>query len=176
MKELKEILNNSQANGAEHTPPLTGHRKRFEDKLRKKEHQPFFNRNNPFWLYAAAASLLLLMGTFVWQWNNEELPESIVLSEVSAVHAEMESFFKDQIKQSRTEVEMSADSLVQKYLLDLKKLDYEHKKLESIHSKSPGNEKIVSALIRNYKTRLQILESLKRYIERNKQNTKSTST
>lgn len=162
MDKLKDHINRSSIPEA-NTPP--GHRERFENKLLSKEKKPFFNQGNPFWMYAAAVLLVLLIGTFAWNWQQEQPPQTTMgLADVSFEFAEMERYFQHQIEEHQ-DIKQSNDSLVNFYMADLRRLENEHEFLETQLSKSFGNERVINALINNYKTRLTIMEKLRRYIK-----------
>jgi hypothetical protein len=154
--------------------PLPGHRDRFEQKLSKKKTFRLFGPGNPLWMYAAAASLLLLIGTFAWNWNLESKKnESVEMFDNGQKFAAMEHYFNTKLQDDK-DLKSSEDSLVKVYIIDLKKLELQQQELESKLSENYGNEKIINAIIANYKMRLSIMERLRRYIKiKNLRNEKS---
>lgn len=169
MKNLNEHLKAVRKDPEKFVPTLRGHRERFEEKLDEDKNSSWFRMQSPAWLIAAAASLLVLISLFTLQWSQENSEATLELSEVSPVHAEMENYFQKQIDQKSTLMENTRDSILTRYnfrLLDLRK---KYDQLESFHHRHPGNQKVVQAMIDNYKAQLSILESLQRYIEIKKQ-------
>lgn len=176
MEELKNRLKDlTPEDGAYNAQPLPGHRDRFEQKLSKKKTFRFFGPGNPLWMYAAAASLLLLIGTFAWNWSRESIEnESVEQFDNGQKFAAMEHYFNAKLQDDK-DLKSSEDSLVKVYLIDLKKLEIQQQDLETKLSENYGNEKIINAIIANYKMRLSIMERLRRYIKiKNLRNEKST--
>jgi hypothetical protein len=169
MKSLKDHLKESRENPENIAPLLRGHRERFEEKLDKSKPSSVFSRQNPNWLFAAAASLLILISLFTWQWSQENTDPTLELSEASPVHAEMESYFRQKIDQKNTLFENNRDSVLIHYGFRLQELKTKYQRLETVHASHPGDQRVVQAMIDNYKAQLKILESLQRYIEMKKQ-------
>jgi len=172
MEELKDKLNQKPSEWP-NSQPLPGHRERFENKLLINRSNRFFGPGNPFWMYAAAAVLLVLIGTFAWTWNRENIEDQTTeQAGNSQKFAAMEHYFNAKIKDDG-DLRSSEDSLVQFYLLDLKKLELQQEQLEAKLELNYGNEKIINAIIENYKMRLSIMERLRRYIKiKNQRNEK----
>lgn len=152
--------------------PLPGHRERFESKLLAGEQQNrFFNRHNPLWLWGMAAGLLFMIGLFLWNWNQElENQVPLKLADVSYELGATEEFFKTAMK-AYPSIPESDDPVIQKQLLNLKRLENEHQRLEQELNYTAANERVISALIENYKLRLKVLENIRQYLRMKQERT-----
>jgi hypothetical protein len=133
-------------------------------------------------LYRAAAILVLglVTGYGIWgvEWGdnsgisnandsttvnpNDELPVVnnyyISLKDLSPELAEVEQFYSSQI-QERTE-ELQALQVGDQYMDDMTMLDDEMKTLQQEVSQNMDNERVIEAMVENYRMRLDLLENL----------------
>lgn len=159
--------------------PLTGHENRFETKLLFKSSANKQKRKIPVWSYGAVAACILAL--VVWVVNSEiqdtrMAAQQISLSEYSYEMGEMETYFTNEIESRLSDVDVS-DVEIQGYLGKLEDLKTEYVSLEQALARNYGNERVINAMIDNYKLRLLVLEKLKKYIEyKNHINTKTNET
>ncbi len=108
---------------------------------------------------AAAVALLLGVGAAMGVYfSNGQQQVANTFSNISPEHAEMEEYFKAEI-QSRTKklASFNKDKTVNEDLVQLEDL---LKDLEKELQQSPpaNNERIIDAMIQNYRTRIELLE------------------
>ncbi len=172
-EKLKEILRpvENKPNGE----PLPGHEERFEMRLLKNVEQ---KKSKVFqmWTYSAlaAAAIIAVVFTVVLKSDEKISPQENMavtkLSDVSYEMSQIEKFYTEKLA-ARTVNYASPDIQVKRFQEETSRLEGEYKVLERILSKNPSNEKIINAMIGNYRFKLQILESLQKYTEiQNKKN------
>ena len=138
---------------------------RFEAKLgiRMPEQKKTFSLK---WYYAAAAVVLAFgLGTVWYQIRLENYKaDQLGLSDVSYELASMEHYFTDEIARRMAQVDMNSPE-VERYLNDLEKLEKEYDMLVGVLNEQFSNERVIAAMIQNYKLRLQILENLQHHLQ-----------
>jgi len=108
---------------------------------------------------AAAAVLLLLMGIAIGLYSSKPKANQFAsLSDISTEYAEMETYYKRQLKQKKAQLaSYKKDNVVNQ---DLEQLDDIMLELQEDFKNAPkgSEEMIINAMIKNYKTKLMILE------------------
>ncbi|GGH02903.1 hypothetical protein GCM10011416_22180 [Polaribacter pacificus] len=141
-------------------PPF-GHMERFEKRLK----EPRKKKYNFKWL-SLAASLLLLVG--IWTGTNLS-SSSLALADVSPQMQEAESFFVATIKQEIKEIEKfrnpSTERIINDALNQLKTLEKQYKKLVTDLNKTNNDKRIIYAMIRNYQSRIEVLQDVLKQID-----------
>lgn len=151
--------------------PLDGHEERFIEKLGEStNHRSEFS----FWKIAAAAILLISIGTFFWL--NQSTPKSAPVAQVKdslrdPSRAEenipleaAEFYYENSIDQQLAVLDNfyrdkdSRDLIISSKEI-IKELRAEYAELEEALQET-GDERIVIAMINNYKSRIKILEEL----------------
>jgi hypothetical protein len=143
-----------------------GHRGRFEEKLLVKKQGSFSSQTHAGIIYAAAASVALLLSLGYWMLTNtpSALPENtpMALHQVNAELAGAEQFLAASLGEKR----LRADSVLIEnpefsgFMQQLTILEEEYAQLELALGTNNDNEKIIAAMIRNYRLRLELLEHL----------------
>lgn len=147
--------------------PLEGHRERFQTKLMAQKAQKKRGRVVPLWLLVAAAACFCgALITITWTSINEDrqtFAQQRQLSDVSPEMNHIESWFTAEIELRKGELNLN-DPVLAQGLKEMTILENEYEQLSLKLNENFGNEQIVSAMIKNYKLRLQILESIKKHI------------
>lgn len=161
-KQLQDALNAAQYE------PLSGHEDRFRSKMEALQRNRR-NRRIVFFRYSAlAAASVLLLVTITFLLTPASTPiaaedEVNGLSDISYEHARMVRFFEDKLQSPRFTNLDDSDAEIRKFLDENRRLEGQYQVLENMLIKNPSSEKLVDAMISNYKFRLQILESLQKY-------------
>jgi hypothetical protein len=147
--------------------PLDGHENRFEQILLKA--QPNKNRFLfPQWIWIAAAAAVVV-GFIVVVSINETNKQNIQTAENRAEplipEVEMARAYYAEHAIDEKEVIHHTDEAIVKMMNDLRQLEKEYKKLDSLLQVNYSNERIVAAMVENYQFRLRIAQQLRKYIE-----------
>lgn len=166
--ELKDLFQNKPP---EVSPPK-GHEDRFIQKLIAKEETP--KRRGKGYLYimyaAASVAVLLIIGVVANQIDvsNDQVKQRS-LADVSLRTSEMERLLIDQVNNRVQRINQN-DPEIQHHVERYQKLEQEFGRLEIALNQDFGNQRIVDAMIKNYKLRVRILEQIlleKRIKQRN---------
>ena len=115
----------------------------------------------PLWRYvraAAAAVILIGTGVFIGKNMNSEPTPSVAIEEVYPEYFEAEQFYKKEINTKVAQLaSFDHDASINE---DLKQLDQIYEELKKELSQTPKDqqEKVINAMITNYRTKLSILE------------------
>jgi len=145
--------------------PPTGHANRFSRKLERakerKKDSPVF-----FWRVAAAIILLFVLAVSVLipRFNSPQDVQysSMSLSDVSEDMANVELYYKSKLAAEYSKIDdlSKTDPLVKAYLDEIDTLNREYQKLEAILYESGTHDKVVLAMIENFRLRLALMEKL----------------
>jgi septal ring factor EnvC (AmiA/AmiB activator) len=165
MSNLEKFIKNEHDSFDEETMPL-GHEGRFLMKLEKRKHD---NENRVrFWRVAASIIVLLVAGgsLLLPRFNSPADVQygSIALSDVSSDMADIELYYTSQLEekyaglQELSETDLNVKSLFK----ELASLSDEYENLERELYRSGTNDKVILAMIENFRLRLKIVEQLEK--------------
>ena len=149
--------------------PNNGHQLRFEEKLDKEFHE---KKKNWTWL-AAAASIILLISIGFFQWNGNDSIEPIAVQNEEDNSEfplkEAENFYEYSFEKQFTVIADAykgpeSKQMIEESMLLIKELQSEYKQLEK-DLKTTGDQRVATAMILNYKSRISILEELLKQLE-----------
>ena len=157
--------------------PSAKHALVFEKKLAGKE------RSNPLrMIWWAAAVIVLFVGVAAVMKNLPDAPQetentSMALKEVSSEMADVEAFYTEEILQSKTMLSAFGADQNQIELLNknLDLLEQQYDYLKSELAAHLGDQRIITSMIENYRTRLQLLEKHLLFIQKYQQHQNQTS-
>ncbi|MEO9571938.1 MAG: hypothetical protein ABJH82_07030 [Polaribacter sp.] len=142
--------------------PHSGHLERFERKL---NHSNTINRTSWKWL-SAAVSVVLIVG--FWLGSNHQKSQ-LDLADISPKMEEVQTYFVSTINQELKTIEKSrnldTESIIENALEELEELEDEYKLFVLELTQNGQQRKIISAMIKNYQQRLDILENTLKQIE-----------
>lgn len=164
MDELEKFVNQNR-DAFDDVEPIEGHEARF---LRKLEQEVENKKSAPvgFWRIAAAVILLVVLSVslLIPRFNNPDDVQygSMSLSDVSDDMANVEFYYRSKLAGEYEKINQLAhsDPLVTAYLGEIDKLNKEYKKLEATLYESGTHEKVVLAMIENFRLRLSLMEKL----------------
>lgn len=137
-----------------------GHRNRFMEKLTgstKSKH----TRNRTLWLAiaatAAVVTIVLLLPGDPGPAQNRKDP---VLSEMSYEMGELERFFISRIE-DLTKSGLPEDPILRLHLENFERLEQECENLRKALAKNFGDERVINAMMHNYKMRITVLENMR---------------
>ncbi|HKK38134.1 MAG TPA: hypothetical protein VJ949_01820 [Cryomorphaceae bacterium] len=165
MSELENFINENRDSFDKEPMPL-GHENRF---LMKIEKQKIENENRVrFWRVAAAIIVLLIAGgsLLLPRFNSPADVQygSMALSDVSSDMANIEFYYTSQLEEKYAGLqELSETNMEVKSLFDeLTFLNDEYENLERELYRSGTSDRVILAMIENFRLRLKIVEKLEK--------------
>lgn len=165
MSDLENFIKEEQNSFDEEPMPL-GHENRFLMKLEKSKIDT--ENRVRFWRVAAAIIVLLVAGgsLLLPRFNSPVDVQygSMSLSDVSADMADIEFYYSSQLEEKYTALqELSETNLKVKSLFqELASLNDEYENLERELYRSGTNDRVILAMIENFRLRLKIVERLEK--------------
>lgn len=169
-KENLEELFESLEGKFDMEEPNLGHRERFLEKLNSKNDlASIHKRRKSLWKplsIAASLVILLTIGLSMYHFTpsvEEQVAE--ISPEVSQMEVYFASLIEEQIKQLEGENTPEAKKLIEDTMEQLKRLETDYTKLEQ-ELLAGGNSKfLLSAMITNFQTRIDLLQDVMNKIE-----------
>lgn len=164
MSELDDFIKQHRAE-FEQDEPIEGHQERFLRKLERQDEKQSHGRLI-FWRIAAAVIVLAVVCVSVLlpRFNSPADVQygSMSLGDVSTELADVEQYYQSKLSAEYAMVnELSkSDPVVKSYMDELEILNAEYDTLEAKLYESGTHEKVILAMIENFRTRLEIIEQL----------------
>ena len=175
--KLEDFFRENGSSFDRERPPV-GHRKRFEERLagqRTGDSSEDAGRASgrealKRFAYMAAAAVLIFGAVFVYQnYNLVPVEEKIVgnqtmyLEEVSSEMAQVEDYYRRTILAKKEEVQQmpgAEDYILNSYFDELDELEDDYEELSKALARNYSDERVVNAMIENYRDRIEVLEAL----------------
>lgn len=147
--------------------PTEGHMDRFLRKLEKEEESKR-SSGVTFWRIAAAIIVLVTISVSVLlpRFNSPKDVQyvSMSLSDVSDDLAEVEMYYQSKLEREYAELNKlsESDPVVKSYMDELESLNERYTDLEEQLYSSGSHEKVVIAMIENFRLRLELIEKLEK--------------
>ncbi len=162
MKTIEEIVRSSK-NFWDDQEPEEGHFERFSVKLELRRQARTPKKSIvPYLLRAAVVTLLVTLSS-LWTWDNFIRPDRsrMSLGEVSPQYREVENYYIHEVSLMEEEI-VNTDvhnSPEQKEMLisELKSMDSVYVSLQKELKANPNDERIISAMIEHYQTKLEVM-------------------
>lgn len=167
MDKLKEYIQN-QREEFDSPEPAEGHEARFLERLNALEADKKRNSGMLFWRIAAAIILLVVLAvsSLIPRFNEPDDVHyrAMTLGDVSDEMAEVELYYQSRLSEEYNKIDKLSDSdpLVRSYLDELDTLNEDYKKLEVTLYESGSHQKVVLAMIENFRLRLDLMEKLEK--------------
>ena len=165
MSDLEKFINKERDSFDEEQMPL-GHENRLFMKLEKRRHE---NENRlRFWRVAAAIIVLLVAGgsLLLPRFNSPVDVQygSMALSDVSSDMADIELYYTSQLEEKYAELQELSETDIEVKILfeELASLNEEYKNLERELYRSGTDDRVILAMIENFRLRLKIVEELEK--------------
>lgn len=162
MKNIEEIIRGNR-DAWDNSEPEAGHFERFSVKLELRRQAKTVKRSIvPYLLRAAVVTLLVTLSS-LWTWDHFIRPESsrMTLGQVSPQYREVENYYIHQVGMMEdeivnTDIQNNPD---QKAILinELKSMDSVYVSLQKELKANPDDERIISAMIEHYQTKLEVM-------------------
>jgi len=162
MKTIEELVRSSR-NFWDDQEPGDGHFERFSVKLELRRQAMAPKRSIvPYLLRAAVVTLLVTLSS-LWTWDHFIRPDSkrMTLGQVSPQYKEVENYYIHQVSLMQDEIVNTdlQNSPEQKEMLisELQSMDSVYVSLQKELKANPNDERIISAMIEHYKTKLEVM-------------------
>ncbi|MBT8263923.1 MAG: hypothetical protein HKN52_04145 [Eudoraea sp.] len=171
MKEekLEDIFKNIGGDVDFHEPK-EGHRERFLEKLNAASEQKIVGKRPTSWWkpLSIAASIAVLIGLFVGNtFNTASIDQQI--SKISPEVSNTEFYFANLIEQQvvllETESSPETQNIIDDTLVQLSKLEMDYQKLQQDLINGGNSKFILSAMIQNFQTRIDLLKEVQNQIK-----------
>ncbi|MGB0423715.1 MAG: hypothetical protein ACPGED_05310 [Flavobacteriales bacterium] len=150
----------------EHSPP-SGHEARFMKKL-AKESIPIKGRSNlSLWtggITAAAILIILSVFTINQMKKDNQMTARFELQQLNPKAAESQQVLLEKVLLKSSKIDLYAPELKGE-LSELRRLEAEYQKLDSLFQQSIVNEQLIQGLITNYGHRLRVLEQMSKKLQ-----------
>ncbi len=180
---LEDFIRDNRASFDRDYPPIN-HQKRFEKRLANPKSKSSKNNerlSNPAYtrlkkvLYTAAAAVLVFGAVFIYQNYNlvpvqEQLvgDQSMYLEEISSEMAQVEDYYRRTILTRKEELQKmpgAEDYILQSYFSELDELELAYEDLSKSLARNFSDERIINAMIENYRDRIEVLEALTKQLQ-----------
>lgn len=150
--------------------PLTGHQERFLEKLQASQGVVPIQKKNNSWLrsLSIAASVAILFGVgFIIFNNSPSIDQQVaeISPEVSQTQFYFASLIEDQVRELENESTPETKKIIDDTMIQLGKLDTNYKTLEQDLLNGGNSKLILSAMITNFQTRIDLLQNVLDQVE-----------
>jgi len=162
MKNIEEIFRGNR-DIWDNREPDAGHFERFSVRLELRREARRPKRSIvPYLLRAAVVTLLVTLSS-LWTWDHFIRPDTgrMSLGEVSPQYREVENYYIHQVSMMENEIvntEISNNPEQKQILIsELKSMDSVYVSLQKELKANPDDERIISAMIEHYQTKLEVM-------------------
>lgn len=150
--------------------PQIGHQQRFLEKLQASQGVVVMQKKKTNWWkpLSIAASVLVLLGVGFSMFNTSSSIDQQVAEispEVSQTQVYFASLIEDQVRQLESESTPETKKIITDTMVQLKKLEANYKMLEQDLLDGGNNKLILSAMITNFQTRIDLIQDVLNQIE-----------
>jgi hypothetical protein len=174
MPDQLEDLIKKNRDEMDHREPKTDHLARFKEKLNTVEEEPANDSEfNLSYFLKIAAMVVIVFGLAFMLLNNNESgketastdapPQKVALGEVSGEMAAVEQYFEGALQVKLEEVDafkMNDATFVADFMKNLNELETQYQQLKSDLALNFGDQRIVNAMIQNFRLRVKLMEKL----------------
>jgi hypothetical protein len=167
MDNLEKIIWRNRDNINSDLPP-EGHLERFEMKLSGKN-----NRRSSYWIgFLSGIAAVLVIGLIFFIDRGKQDNSTMRLSNVSEQYAEVEFFYTNEISYQTRKLKeiagkLGTDNQTSELITkELESYDLEFKQISSELKASPNDERVISAMIGYYQTKLEIINKILNELEK----------
>ncbi|WP_405383231.1 hypothetical protein [Maribacter sp. LLG6340-A2] len=167
---IEDLFNKLQGNW-DTQEPEDGHHLRFLEKLNASNgNKTLVTKKNSSWItmtsIAAAIALLITVGFFqINDHNSKEEQVAQISPEVSKTQFYFANLIEEQVKELHSEKSPETEKIINDTMLQLQKLQQDYTKMEQDLLNGGNSKLILSAMINNFQTRIELLNEVMSQIE-----------
>lgn len=145
----------------------SGHIRRFENKLLNNLHGNK-KATSSYLIYAIAASVMLVLSLSIFILSERNPENKMLLSEENSEIIETEHFLQNEISQRLAKIETLTTEPEQtlNFKNDLKEIDNSLVSLSEDLKQTPGDQRIVNAIINTYRLKIETLDNIMTIIQK----------
>lgn len=144
----------------------SGHSNRFQKRIQEMEKRKTIKI---FSLTSAGIAASILIGLLIFNRSENKLSdEDPKLGDISYEMSRLEDYYVQRIGEAVLP-EPGNDPILLKQVEDIERLDKEYATLRKALHQNFGNQRVIDAMIHNYKMRILIMEQMQRQFEFNQQ-------
>ncbi len=161
MKNIEDIIRENR--DFFEVEPSAGHFERFNKKLEMRFHTGDVRRSIvPYLLRAAVVTLLVTLSS-LWTWEHFLRPANarMTLGDVSPQYREVENYYtyqmnllEDELKSFKITDDPEHNTILKS---EIRSMDSVYVQLQKELKTNPGNERIISAMIEHYQTKMEVM-------------------
>lgn len=145
--------------------PMSGHQERFLEKLNRSKGVVGINTRKRNWWkpLSLAASIALLVSLGIGYFSLDTTVEERVAQispEASQTHFYFANLIEEQVRELEEQSNPETENVINDALVQLQKLEVDYKRLEKDLLEGGDSKLILSAMITNFQTRIDLLESV----------------
>ena len=169
MDNLETIFNNLKGS-FDNEEPAKGHEARFIQKINTQKNNAKKGLGRDFWkqlLMAASIALIVSLGIGVYM-DKPTMEQQIakISPEASKTEFYFANLINEQTKLLQSESSPETKHMVEDALVQLKKLETDYKKMEQDLLNGGNSKLILSAMVTNFQTRIDLLQEVLQQIEK----------
>lgn len=150
--------------------PIEGHRLRFLEKLNRSDKVVFIGRKKNSWWkpLSIAASIAILCTMAISLYNTETTTEkqlAKILPEVTKTEFYFANLIEEQVQQLESESTPETKKIIDDTIVQLNKLEDNYNKLQQEILNGGDSKLILSAMITNFQTRIDLLQNVLNQID-----------
>jgi len=176
LKKAMEMFDDS------HEMPMDGHVNRFETKLMLRSDRKIrasYSRRFIFISVAAASICLIIISVAIVKMNSmgqDEITTETIEEWVSPDEVKHAQKFYEKRRDISIVHSSSNDATIQKFMAKLNYLESQYEVLQKAYQMNQDNQKIIDAMVDNYRFRLQIVEMMQKYVQINNRSNNENKT
>jgi len=167
-ENIEELFNQLEGSFDMATPPV-GHKERFLEKLSRSDVVTLEKKKNSWWKplsIAATIAVLFAVGVGIVN-SNPSVEEQLakISPEVSESQFYFASLIEQQVQQLESKSTAENKKMIDDAMIQLKKLETNYSKLEQDLLNGGNSKLILSAMITNFQTRIDLLQDVMSQID-----------
>ena len=170
-KDNLQVLFDKLQNDLDFAEPANGHQQRFLDILNKSkgvETIPTERKHSWIRIFSIAATIAILLSIGIAKFNTSSSIEEKVAQispEASKTQFYFASLIEEQVKELNSEKSLENERIINDAMIQLKKLETNYSKMEQDLLNGGNSKLILSAMITNFQTRIELLNEVMIQIE-----------
>jgi hypothetical protein len=162
---MKDVLKNifSESYHEENLPEK--HFDRFSEKLDDHLHKPVYGKKTMLAYVAAIAAIVVLLTVIISKKTSTSFNKTI-LSMEDVEMIETEQYFLNEIDRRMAVIRIMEDTHKIKMLDDIKEFDSSLKRLKLDYNQTPGDDRIVNAVLTTYLMKIEALDKIMNILQK----------
>jgi hypothetical protein len=162
---MKDVLRDKFNKGYRGENPPEGHLERFTDMLDNQLYKPVFS-NKVLLAYAAAVAVIVVILSIALNNDESKTFTTTILSMEDIEMIETEQYFQSEIDKRIAVIKKMEEDNKSNMLNDIKEFDSSLKKLLVDYQQTPGDDRIVNAVLTTYLMKIEALDKIMNILQK----------